>query len=115
MLATLSLRIMELADAFTRYSLLDRAVIPGNGRMSRVQTSESSASSRALSPREGARIGIRLLVVSRDMERLMGEPDAETGASRTTLVFLRITWHKGVLGPTVVARCTDILLAIVPG
>ncbi len=34
--------------------------------------------------------------------------------SRTTEVFFRITWQRGVLGPTVVARCTDILLAMVP-
>ena len=121
----LSLRIMFVAEALTRYSLLLRAVIPGKGRMSRVQTSESMASRRARSPRGGARMGMRLLVgvARRDMERLieleveeLWEEEGEEGvASRTTEVFLIITWHKGVLGPTVVARCTDILLAMVPG
>lgn len=42
------------------------------------------------------------------------DDDDEGAASRTTLVFLSMTWQRGVLGPTVVARCTDILLAIVP-
>ena len=70
-------------------------------------------------------MGMRLLVgvARRDMERLielevekLWEEEGEEGvASRTTEVFLIITWHKGVLGPTVVARCTDILLAMVPG
>ena len=45
------------------------------------------------------------------MEELV--PDA--GASLITLVFLRITWHNGDLGPTVVALCIDIFLAMVPG
>jgi hypothetical protein len=92
-LRTLSFLLIELADAFTKYSLLDRAVIPGNGRISRDHTSDSSASSRALSPRGGARIGMRVFVFRRlrDMERLMDVLDVEGGASFTTLVFLRIT------------------------
>jgi len=40
-------------------------------------------------------------------------PD-EFGVSFITLVFLRMTWHKGDFGPTVVARCIDIRLAMVP-
>ena len=117
MLTTLSLRMTDDADARTRCSLLDRAVIPGKGRMSRVHTSESSASSRARSPREGASTGIRAVVVRSDWERLICEPTPELlwGASLMTLVFLRMTWQRGDLGLTVVARCIDILLAMVPG
>jgi len=66
MLATLSFLIIEVADRLTEWSLLYRAVIPGNGRMSRVHTSDRRASSRALSPRDGARTGIRLFVVDKD-------------------------------------------------
>jgi hypothetical protein len=39
---------------------------------------------------------------------------AAAAASPTVDVFLRMTWQRGVVGPTVVARCTDILLAMVP-
>lgn len=117
MLTTLSLRMTDDADARTRCSLLDRAVIPGKGRMSRVHTSERSASSRARSPRDGASTGIRAVVVRSDWERLIWEPTPELlwGASFMTLVFLRMTWQRGDFGPTVVARCIDILLAMVPG
>ena len=66
MLATLSFLIIDVADALTRCSLLDRAVIPGNGRMSRVHTSDRRASSRALSPRDGAMTGTRLFMVDKD-------------------------------------------------
>lgn len=66
MLTTLSFRIMDDAEALTSCSLRDRAVIPGKGRMSRVQTSDSRASSRARSSRDGARTGSRVLVVRRD-------------------------------------------------
>jgi hypothetical protein len=48
------------------------------------------------------------------MDAVDEDDDDDGVASHTTLVFLRITWHRGVLGPTVVARCTDILLAMVP-
>jgi hypothetical protein len=90
MLATLSLRIMELADARTRCSLLVRPGSPGNGRISRDQTSESKFSSLALSLRDGVSIGIRL-VVRRDWDRLIVELDAECGISFIPLVFLIIT------------------------
>ena len=66
MLTTLSLRITDDADARTRCSLLDRAVIPGKGRISRVQTSARSASSRARSPRAGASTSMRVFVVRSD-------------------------------------------------
>lgn len=70
----LNLRIIDEADALTGWSLLGRAVIPGNGRTSRVQVSDRRASSRALSAREGAKTGIRLFVVKRDCDLLMREP-----------------------------------------
>lgn len=66
MLATLNLRIIDDAEALTMCSLLDRFVMPGNGRISRLQTSDKRASSRARSPRDGASTGIRVLVVSSD-------------------------------------------------
>jgi len=47
----------------------------------------------------------------------IAEPDEDEDGweeDGATEVFLRITWQRGVLGPTVVARCTDILLAMVP-
>lgn len=95
MLATLSLRMTDEADARTRCSLRDRAVIPGKGRTSLVHTSESSASSRARSAREGARTGIRLLVVRRDCERLIWEPWLEADDDEDVslaAVFLSMTW-----------------------
>jgi len=114
MLATLSLRIIEDADVRTMCSLRARLVMPGNGSMSRLQTSESSASSRARSPLEGASTGIRVFVVSSDWDRLIGKAVGPVAASFRTLVFLSMTWHRGDFGPTVVARCIDILLAMVP-
>lgn len=113
MLVTLSLRIMECAELRMRCSFRARAVIPGKGKISRVHTSESRASSLALSPREGASTGSRPLVASRDCVRLMVALD-EDNASLSTLVFLTMTWHSGVFGPTVVALWIDILRAIVP-
>jgi hypothetical protein len=68
----LSFRITDDADARTRCSLRDRAVIPGNGSTSRVQTSASRASSRARSARGGASTGMRLFVVSSDWDLLIG-------------------------------------------
>jgi hypothetical protein len=91
MLTALSLRIIDDAEARTRCSLRDRAVIPGKGRMSRVQTSDKSASSRALSARAGASTGIRLLVVSRDCDLLI-EAWLEVGTSFSALVFFKMTW-----------------------
>lgn len=103
-LATLSFLITEDAEARTRCSLRDLVVMPGNGRMSRLHTSVRSASSRARSPRDGARIGKRELVVNSDCDRLMVNAVEELfAASRTTLVFFRTTWKSGDLGPTVVA------------
>lgn len=102
MLVTLSLRIIECADVRMRCSFRALTVIPGNGRISRVQTSDSSASSRALSPRDGASTGTRPLVASRDCERLI---TALTGActSFSRLVLRTTTLHKGDFGLTVVA------------
>lgn len=103
-LATLSFLITVDADVRTRCSLWDRVVMPGNGRISRLQTSASSASSRARSLREGASTGIRAFVVSRDWERLMVDAvEALLVVSRTMLVFFSTTWHSGDLAPTVVA------------
>jgi hypothetical protein len=114
MLATLNFRIKDVAEALTICSLLDRAVIPGNGRTSRVQTSDNIASNLARSPRDGAKTGILLLVVKNDCDRLIRLPDVEPFPSFMPLVFLIITWHNGDLGPIVVARCMEILLAKVP-
>jgi len=70
MLVTLNFLITVDADARTRLSLRARAVMPGNGSTSRLQTSANSASKRALSLRAGAstgiRTGIRSWVVSND-------------------------------------------------
>lgn len=114
MLATLSFRITDDADDRTRCSLLARTVMPGKGRTSRVQTSDKRASSRALSPLEGARTGTREVVVSRDCDLLICDFNTGAGASFSMLVFFKMTWYSGDLGPTVVARCIEILRAIVP-
>ena len=93
---------MELADARTRCSLRARPVMPGNGRTSRVQTSERIVSSRIRSAREGARTGMRF-VVRRDCDLLIAVVDAEVGMSLKAFVFLIITWQSPDIGPTVVA------------
>lgn len=113
MLATLSLRITECADVRMRCSFRARTVIPGKGSTSRVHTSDSNASSRALSPRDGANIGTRPLVASRDCERLMLAL-TEDRASFSTLVLRIMTLHNGDLGLTVIALWMDILRAIPP-
>src|SRR6187402_2380823 len=69
-LATLSFRIIELADARTGCSLRLRPVIPGYGRNSRVQTSDRMVSRRIRSARVGASTGMRL-VVTRDCDLLI--------------------------------------------
>jgi hypothetical protein len=69
-LATLSFLIIELAEALTRCSPLTRPVIPGNGRISRLQMSEINPSSLALSARDGASTGMRL-VDNSDWDLLM--------------------------------------------
>lgn len=71
MLVTLSFLIIECADVRIRCSFRARTVTPGNGRISRVHTSERSTSNRALSPRDGASTGTRPLGASRDWERLI--------------------------------------------
>lgn len=113
-LVTLNLRITECAEVRMRCSFRARTVIPGNGRISRVHTSESNASNRALSPRDGASIGTRPLVASRDCERLMLAL-AEDRASFPTLVFRMMTLHNGDLGLTVIALWIETLRAIPPG
>lgn len=113
MLVTLSLRIIDCAEVRIICSLRARVVIPGKGRDSRVHTSESKASSLALSPRDGASTGIRPLVARRDCVRLMAGLEEET-VSFSTLVFRTTTWQSGVFGPTVVALWMESLRAMVP-
>lgn len=91
MLATLSFRIIVDAEVRTSCSLLDRFVMPGNGRICRLQTSESWASRRARSPRGGAKIGILELVVKRDCDRLSGESGAVLVDSLIVMVFFTMT------------------------
>jgi hypothetical protein len=102
-LATLSFLIIELAEALTRCSPLARPLIPGNGKISRLQMSETKLSSLALSTRDGASTGIRLVDKS-DCDLLIGIDDEACEFSFRALVFLMITWHSDDLGPTVVAR-----------
>jgi hypothetical protein len=87
MLATLNFRIIVEAELRTRFSLLARLVIPGNGRMLRLQTSASKDSSRARSFRDGARIGILELVVKSDWDRLIGKLDMAMDGSLNVVVF----------------------------
>lgn len=103
MLVTLSLRIMECADERIRCSFRARAVMPGKGKISRVQTSDNSASNLALSALGGVSTGTRPLVARRDWERLI-VAFADDKMSFSRVVFRRIMLHKGDLGPTVVAR-----------
>jgi hypothetical protein len=56
MLAMLSLRMTELADAFNWFSIL-RFDMPGKGKTSLVHTSSRRFSKRILSARRGARVG----------------------------------------------------------
>lgn len=102
MLVTLNLRIIEFADVRIRCSFRALTVNPGNGRTSRVHTSDSSASSRALSPCDGVSTGARPLVASRDCERLIVALIEDCGLF-SRLVFLRMTLHRGDFGLTVVA------------
>ena len=114
-LATLSFLMTVDAEVRTKFSLRARVVMPGNGRISRLQTSARNTSSRARSLRAGASTGIRALVVSRDCERWMADDvDELFAASRTTLVFFNTTWHNGTFGPIVVARWMDIRRVTVP-
>ena len=113
-LATLSFRFMAEAELRTKYSLLDRFVIPGNGRADLLQTSASKASRRARSPRPGERTGILEFVVKRDCERLIGDTAPAVDGSFNKVVFFSITWHKEDLGPTVVARWIERRRATVP-
>jgi len=112
-LATLSILIIELAEALTRCSLLILPVIPGKGRISRVQTSDNKFSSRTLSARGGASTGIRL-VVRRDWDLFMLVDEADWEISFKVVVFLISTWHSDDFGPTVVALWIEIRRAIVP-
>lgn len=89
-LATLNLRIMELAEARTRCSLRARPAIPGKGIISRVHTSERRFSSRTRSARDGASTGIRF-DVKRDCDLLILADDAECGTSLEAFVFLMMT------------------------
>ena len=89
-LATLSFRMMELADALVRISLRTRPDIPGYGSISRVQTSARIASKRTRSVRAGARMGTRLVVRS-DCDLLMDADDIGCEASLAEFVFLIMT------------------------
>lgn len=91
MLATLNFRIMVEAELRTRFSLLARLVIPGKGRIFRLQTSASSDSSRARSFRDGARTGTLVLVVRSDWDRLMGELEIALEGSFIVVVFFSMT------------------------
>ncbi|KAK5624678.1 hypothetical protein RRF57_000394 [Xylaria bambusicola] len=91
MLAALSFRIIVDAELRTRCSFLNREVIPGYGKMLRLQTSANDASMWALSARDGARTGIREFVVSRDCERLIDDGKFMGVTSLTVLVFLSMT------------------------
>ncbi len=84
--------------------------MPGKGSTSRVQTSARRVSSRILSAREGASTGMRFVVRS-DWDLFIEARDAD---SLKALVFLMMTWQSPDSGPTVVALCIEILLAIVP-
>ena len=114
MFATLSLRITVVAELRTRCSLLDRLVMPGNGKSSRLHTSASRASRRTRSPREGAKTGVLELVVNKDWERLIGRLDEDVDVSFMVVVFFSMTWHRADLGPTVVALWIDTRRATVP-
>lgn len=116
MFATLSLRMTVVAELRTRCSLLDRLLMPGNGRTSRLHTSASKDSMRARSPREGAKTGTLELVVNRDCDRFIGRLDDGVDVSfKVVVVFFSMTWHRADFGPTVVALCIDTRRAIVPG
>ncbi len=91
MLATLSFRIIVVAELRTRCSLLDRVVMPGNGKTLRLHTSASKASRRARSPREGASTGVREFVVNSDCERLIGRLDVDVDVSFRLVVFFSMT------------------------
>lgn len=77
---------------------------------SRVHTSLRRVSSLTRSARGVARTGI-LFVVSSDCDLLMEDEDV---GSLAELVFFMITWQRPVVGPTVVALCIEIRLAMVP-
>lgn len=115
MLATLSFRIMADVPLRTRCSLRVREPMPGNGSTFRLHTSASEASKRARSFREGVKIGILVFVVNSDCDRLIGGLVPGGGTSFTALVFLMMTWHRGDLGPTVVALWIETRRATVPG
>ena len=104
MLVTLNFRIMDDAEERTACSLLARAVMPGKGRTSRVQTSDTRASSRARSPGEGARTGTRPVVASNDCERLIEVDGVLIVGSFSMVVFFKMICDNGDFGPTVVAR-----------
>jgi hypothetical protein len=113
MLTALNFFITDEAEERTRCSLRDLAVIPGSGSTSRLQTSDNRASILDRSARSGARTGMRWLAAN-DCDRMIDD-EPGCGASLMTQVFLRITCEILDLGPMVVARCIEYLLAIVPG
>lgn len=113
-LVTLSFLITVEADALTDLSLERRVEIPGKGRISRLQTSVSSASNRARSILQGDRNDSRVLVDKSECERLMFSAVASpTLLCMTSLVFFNITWYKAGLGQLVVALRTESRVLIV--
>lgn len=114
-LAMLNLRMTEVADV--RIRCPPRwPVMPGYGRRSLVHTSDIFCSIRCLSPRLGARIGIRWVDMN-DLERLR-DPDIFIAFSPLSLreyVFLTMIWHAFFRTLTVAARCMDCLRISVPG
>jgi hypothetical protein len=110
MLAMLSFRIIEFADARIWFSTL-RFDMPGNGSMSFVHTSSSIVSSLMRSALRGARVGTWWEDMN-DCDRVTTPGDNVGGESGSfcACVFLMMTWLVLVFAPRVAARCTDMRL-----
>lgn len=114
MLAKLSFRTRDPADARMMFPPRVKH-IPGNGKVSRVQTSASDCSRRTLSDLFGANT-ITRCVVNNDCDRLIATA-AEgfvTWPSCGLWVFLMITWQGPPRVPTVAALWMESCLASVP-
>lgn len=113
MLATLSFRITVDADDLTKLSDRDRGPIPGNGRASRVHTSDKRTSSLVLSLLGGARTGTR--VAKTDWERFTAaDTDVPAALFFVAQVFLTTTCDDGAFEPSVAALCTVMRGTILP-
>lgn len=104
MLAMLSLRMTELAEARIGFSTL-RFPIPGKGKMSFVQTSSNAVSSRILSARLGAKVTTWFEDMC-DCDRVTKFGAKAGGGSDIfcACVFLMMTCDKCVFEPSVAAR-----------